>query len=414
MTPEQKRLHDIETRQSRARARLSELGGTTEWTDDLRAEFDALESSVPDLEREYRAAKLAVQTAEAGSTQTRTTGEDPEKREEAELRSRASLTGFILAAAKGRAVTGAEAELVQHLGVEGIPLCMFDAPETRAATPAPATGGVNFDPILPAVFAPSIAAELGIDMPTVESGTYATGTLTTPLTAGAAEKGAQVPQTAGAITAQTATPKRVGGSLAIAVEDVAAIGAANFEAILRENVSLVLSDELDRQILTGDGTGGDLNGIFEALADPSAPSAVADWAAFVQAQAQGIDGLWATELSQVVIMAGVETYRLAASTFQGADAEESAAAYLKRMGAGFMANARMPDPAADVQPAILCRKGKPGMRTAVSPVWNGAISIDDIYSGARKGERFFTLSALVGDVIVTQPGAYSQIAFQVA
>ena len=29
------------------------------------------------------------------------------------------------------------------------------------------------------------------------------------------------------------------------------------------------------------------------------------------------------------------------------------------------------------------------------------------YTGARKGERYFTLSALVGDVILTQPDAYS-------
>ena len=63
----------------------------------------------------------------------------------------------------------------------------------------------------------------------------------------------------------------------------------------------------------------------------------------------------------------------------------------------------MPATAAHIQQGILCRKGRTGMRTAVSPTW-GSISIDDIYSGARKGQRFFTVSAIVGDVILDPAG----------
>ena len=54
------------------------------------------------------------------------------------------------------------------------------------------------------------------------------------------------------------------------------------------------------------------------------------------------------------------------------------------------------------------------MRTAVCPVWFGSISIDDIYSGAKKGERYFTLSVLLGDVILVQPAAYAQVSFRVS
>ena len=82
----------------------------------------------------------------------------------------------------------------------------------------------------------------------------------------------------------------------------------------------------------------------------------------------------------------------------------------------------MPDAATfltvtDVQQAILYRRGmmmQPvPMRTAVCPSW-GYISVDDIYSGATKGQRRYILSALVGDVILVQPDAYQQIAFKVA
>ena len=73
-----------------------------------------------------------------------------------------------------------------------------------------------------------------IDMPRVASGTYATGTISkttgSVLTADAVAKSAEVPQTSGAITVGTASPKRVGASLGLTIEDIAAIGTANFES----------------------------------------------------------------------------------------------------------------------------------------------------------------------------------------
>ena len=53
------------------------------------------------------------------------------------------------------------------------------------------------------------------------------------------------------------------------------------------------------------------------------------------------------------------------------------------------------------------------MRTAVMPHW-GRFSVDDIYSGASKGERVFTISALVGDVHLVQSSAYAEVAFRVS
>ncbi len=89
------------------------------------------------------------------------------------------LTNYLLAAARGRMVDGAEAELQAASGISGhgIPLELWDVPteqrgaegerETRAITPAPGTVGVNLDPIRPAVFANSIAPRLGVEMPRV-------------------------------------------------------------------------------------------------------------------------------------------------------------------------------------------------------------------------------------------------------
>ena len=296
--------------------------------------------------------------------------------------------------------------------------------ETRAVTGAPRTVGVNLDTLRPMVFAPSIVDKLQIEMPMVESGTYATGTITGAATADAVVKGAEVPETAARFTVSTTTPHRVGGSLNLAAEDIAAVGQQNFESILREHISLVLSDDLDDQLLNGDGsTSGDtanLTGLLSRLTDPAAPAAgVATFDTFVAAFAAQIEGLWATTMDQVSILAGVDTYRLSARTFRDIAAADlgsiSFADYATAHTAGWWTNKRMPAAASNVQQAIVCRKGRSMMpsptRLAVAPHW-GYVSVDDIYTGARKGERRYVVSVLVGDVILVQPNAYAQVAFR--
>ena len=169
-------------------------------------------------------------------------------------------------------------------GVSGIPLELWDTGQeteqrqTDAATPAPGTVGVNLDRIRPTVFANSIAPRLGIEMPRVASGTYASATITTSLTAATKAKGADQDSTAAGFTVTSVTPKRISARLSIQIEDVAAVGQANFESILRENLALVLSDELDKQAINGNGTAPNLNGILARLTDPTDPTDVAIFA----------------------------------------------------------------------------------------------------------------------------------------
>ena len=159
-------------------------------------------------------------------------------------------------------------------------------PETEkrvdVATDAPGTVGVNLDRIRPAVFANSIAPKLGVEMPRVASGTYASATIATSLSAAAKDQGAAQDATAATFTVTSVTPKRISARLSIQIEDIAAVGQANFESILRENLALVLSDELDDQALNGDGQAPNLAGIFQRLTDPSAPGAVADFDAYAR------------------------------------------------------------------------------------------------------------------------------------
>ena len=201
-------------------------------------------------------------------------------------------------------------------------------------------------------------------------------------------------------------------------------GQANFEAILRENLALALSDELDDQTINGNGSAPNLSGIFQRLTDPAAPgAAVATFDDFVTAFAGGLDGLWANTVKDVAIVAGVDTYSLSARTFRDATGQDlgdkAFADYAMEHYGGWFTNKRMPPTAANVQQGILYRKGRSmmggagAMRTAVCPHCN-EVSIDDIYSGSAKGERYFTMHVLLGDVILVQPDAYAQVSFRVS
>ena len=443
MTSAQKRLRELRERQSKERGRMAELGMVDSLNDEQRQELDAIEKGTPDLERQIRAATVAVETEDSEQrTETTTHEPDAQQRERVELRSKAQLTNYLLAAAQGKLVSGAEAELCSAAGVTAgaIPIELWDTAETRAQgddretrdiTPAPGTVGVNLDPIRPAIFANSIAARLGIDMPRVGSGTYATATVSTSQTAKAKAKSAAIDATAGALTVTTATPKRVSARLELALEDIAAVEQANFESILRENLSLALSDELDDQAINGDGSAPNLKGMFNILTDPDAPAAgVETFDRFVSIFAGGIDGLWANTVKDVGIVAGVDTYVLATKTFRDrvidtgqrggvSLGDESFADYAMRLYGGFWTNKRMPAKANHIQQGILYRKGRSamgasaGMRTAVCPHW-GEVGIDDIYSGSAKAERYFTMHVLLGDVILVQPDAYGQVSFRVS
>ena len=394
-----------------------------------RAEMDQILSGLKDDRIELRAA-IEAEPDIAIASDKPAVGK-PEDLDRAELRKACSIGGFLAGIGRGR-LAGPEAELQQEMGLESnmIPLELWE-PERRQAEPEKRTvstlgasqqQGVNLDTLRPAVFAPSVVDRLSVDMPRVESGVFATGTLTTLSTADAVAKGADVPETGSSFTVSTTQAHRIGGSINIAAEDVANAGAGSFEPVLREHVPLMLSDELDDQMLNGAGADNDLEGFFHQLTFATdAISAVAGFDDYVAAFADAIEGLWATEMSQVAILAGVDSYRLSAKTFRDVAATDlgsiSFADYAKAHTAGWATNKRMPAVASNVQNGIICRKGRSMMpnptRLAVCPHW-GYLSVDDIYSQALKGQRRYVVSVLVGDVIIVQPAAFGPVRFKVS
>ena len=431
MTPAQK----IELRRSEVRQRLNEISGLEgdAFTAEVTTEAEALQGEYRDLEVRHRAAVVAGDVAaEAGTTTPAASA--TEDRERLELRQRASFGRFLVAALRGQAPDGAEGELLAAVGAEPgtVPLELFDVPtetraETRAdaATGAPGTTGLNLDPLRPRIYARSVIPRLGIAMPRVKSGGFATATLSTGLSAGAMAAGAARESTAAAFTAKTTTPHRISARLSIRVEDVATVGVANFETILRQNLMLAMADELDRLGLNGDGQGANPLGLLAQLTDPDDAADAITWGGFVALAAGGIDGgPWAEGLGDVKLLVNAETQRKAETTFQsgtGTDTpgELSAAAYLRQHSGGFFASRRMPATASNLAAAVRVRAATAGlvgvdaMRLAVCPVWD-ILTIDDIYSDSASGTRHVTIHHLIGDVLIEQPDAFEQVSVKLA
>ena len=202
------------------------------------------------------------------------------------------------------------------------------------------------------------------------------------------------------------------------LEDIAAIGQANFESALRQNAGAALSDGLDNQAITGDGQAPNIAGLIGQLTDPANPGAVVLFDTFLKSFSDQLDGLWASRMKDVMIVANVDAYKLAANTFRGTAANGGPAVtfadYAAMATGGFSTNKRMPATDATVARGIVYRKGRTGLRTACLPTW-GSLAVDDIYSDAASGQRHFTLNILVGSkVLLVQPDAYALVEWKVA
>ena len=402
--------------------------------DRLGTELRTAEGDLKTARTEYRAAVEAE--PETGAPVV----DDAESRERLTLRSKATIGGFLFARMQGRLPTGELAEYQAACGVrDGIPLDIFEsdrpAPvEHRADAPTgvPATGtGATLAPIQPFVFARSIAPQLGIAMPTVESGAYSEATISTSLTAAAKAKGAAQESTAAVLTPATATPRRISARLTLNIEDLAAIGQSNFESALRQNLNMGLSNQYDIQCITGDGVAPNINGLVNQLTDPTDPTATATFDLLLKAFSDQIDGLWASTLADVILITNPDVYKRSATLFRDTSTDlgsTSFADYAAKFTGGWSCNSRMPATKSNIARAIVYRKGGQmldgmggggammgeAIRTASHPVWAN-LTIDDIYSDSGSGQRHVTMHVLVGSkVLVVQPDAYDLAEYKLA
>ncbi len=416
-------------RASEIRQRLNEIAGLEgdALTDEIRAESDKLTGEYTDTETQLRAAVAAdgIETTVTVPT------EDAEARERRELRGRVSLADYIGAAVAHGDAGNVDGEAREYAAAEGcpgmVPITMLgDTAEARAArnaaavehrnvTPAPADSDVPsmFAPTVPALFDRSVAGYLGIEMPTVGTGIASYPVLGTSLTGGMAAEDTAGVQTAGAFDVTDADPRRLSGSFLIRKEDIAKL--PSLEPVLRENLSMVLSDEGDKQFVNGNNTAPNLDGILRQLSDPGAPAANAEtYARYQAALSSHIDGLFAVGPGEVRALVGVQTIRHMLGVYRAnEDATTAHDMAMNRYG-GVRATRRIAAPASNIQQAIIRRANPAGDRVAVAPIWMGMEIIRDIYTKAREGQVQVTGTVLVGGVVILRSGAFVQDSFRLA
>ena len=278
MTNAMKRLRELRERQSKERGRMAELAVADSLTDETRAELDEIEKGTADLERQLRAATIAVENEEreqraAGAVARQPEG-DAETRERNELRSKVKFGSYIAAAIEQRSADGAEAEYNAALGIAGnrFPLELLAPPEQRAASvEARATTDADIMTAprrwLDRLFAGTAAQRLGV---TTES--VPVGSASYPVTTAGASA-AQLARSTDSATDAAWTvgvtemkPKRNAVRLLFSIEDAARI--PGLESALTRDLRMALVEGVDRAIFLGDatatGTDADITGLQTA------------------------------------------------------------------------------------------------------------------------------------------------------
>ena len=392
-------LQKTSIRASEIRARLAELAGVEELGDEHRAEIGKLRNEYKDVELRIQAATVGDDGE--GEREPESEG-DPQL---ADLEARASA-GEVFAAAVSHGQTGgATKELQEHLGLAGnvVPLALLRQPdEERAVTPAPSDVGTNQQPIIPAVFPDSVAAFLGIEMPTVGSGETVFPVLTTSASVKTPLENAEADETTGAFSADVLSPARLQASFFFSREDRARF--AGMDVALRQNLSEALSDKLDKEIIGGDkGLLGGTN-----LANHNV-SSEADFEEYLSHFGWArVDGKFANSSMDLRIVVGSATYGHAGETYAGTASNKgdlSAVEKLMDITSGVRVSAHVPDAAANKQNAVI----RLGMRRdMVSAIWQGVTLISDEISLAKRGQIAITAVMLHAIKILRKEAFHKQ------
>ena len=393
-------VQKLELRAGEIRARLAELGGEGELTDEQTAEIDELRAEYISTEKRIGALTIA---GDVPGRVVETTEKDAEGRELDEIRERTDFADYLTASLERRAVMdGAALELNQALGVplDRFPLeVLAPSVEERAAIDGDAERSQSS--WIDRLFADTAAMALGISMPSVAPGVAAYPLLNS--NANPVQRGRTEAVTAATITASVTEikPSRNAVHAVYSVEDDARLpGLA--EAI-RRDLSMAMTEKIDRTIFLGDAganeNAADITGLQTAgiTEIEVAQENKVKGDKVLEALAGLIDGKYAVSMSDLRIVATVGTNQLWLSTVQNSAASnETVAAFLRANGINWRTRGEIEDATAAGDFAAFIGLARGQMNTAVAPVWNSAQIITDPYSEAKSGQVLLTLSYLWG------------------
>ena len=398
MTESQK----IELRRSKIRERLAAIAKLDgdDYTDEVQTEERALQDEFQGLEVRYRSAVIAedAELRERRAEADAGANGDGEPAEVRALRGRARVGAWAQAAIEGRAVAGAEAELASALELPAgrFPLSMLaPPPETRAETDTNA--GVMQGDWLDRLFASTAASYLGITMRSVPAGMAAYPVTTagaTPAQRGREEAAADAPWTVGVTNL---LPVRASVRAVFTEED--AMRLPGLEEALRRDLSMALTEGVDRSIFLGDA-GADENradvtglvsaaNIVEATINQTGKVAVAT----VRGAFAGmIDGVHASMVDDLKVVLAVGANTLWMSTSAATNDGNSILGVLKAMdGLRCMTRGGIETATAANDWLGFVGRARGIEGAGVAAVWDSGLFIRDPYSAASSAQVSLSL-----------------------
>ena len=374
----------LNLRLSEIKQRLNSISGLVddEFTDEIRAESEKLQTEYRDTESRWRTAEIA----EADESEKRKALEpDSEDRELRQLTKTASVGDILSATFEKRQTEGAPAELQKHygLGSHQVPLEMLRVDrgvEERAAATVPASiGDASQAQVITPVFSSGDGAFLGVERPTVPTGDGSFPVLSTlPSVKGPFDDSTEAAQTDATFVANNLSPERLQASFSYTRTDAARF--AGLDSSLRLALNGGLQEKLDQQAI--EGTDGLLTGTNLPNANVSA---VTTFALYLSGLLYGrIDGRYARTPGDVKMILGQGTFTHASSTYKGNNSDESGVERLQEKSGGLMVSAHVPDVSGNKQNCLI----RLGMERggATQPLWEGISLVVDEYTRAAFGE----------------------------
>ena len=395
------KVQRLELRASEIRQRLNELSGMAELTDETRSEIDTLSIEYADVERQKRAAILA---GDAPSETPEPESGDAETREIDGLIERAEIRKYLVSAAQGVSVDGAERELRQAILGDGapetdMPIDILLPLETRADASTDVGEAVQHSQqnIVGRIFAETSGAYMGVQRPSVPVGETHYYALTGGATADLRSDGVAKDAEAATFRTKSVEPVRATARYLFGVETPARI--RGFEEALRADIRAVLGDKLDFLALQGEAAVADTSPVFEgiisALTDPTNPTTEATWTDYLSLYPSRVDGKTSMDGSNVRVLVNTDTFKHA----HGLQIATSGELVRREIPTGrFRASANMPATASTIA-TVLSYTATPRIGY-VQPVWRGIQLIRDVYTDAAKGRVALTAIMLTGAAMV--------------
>lgn len=390
-------VQKLEMRRSEIRERLgviAALEGEAR-TDEIRAEERGLHGELSDLEVRHRTALLLEPDP---APEPAPDGEAAELRA---LRGKAKLAAYVGAALGQRPVDGAEAELNAALEIAPghFPLELL-APdvglETRATTDTDSARTQR--PWLDRLFADTAAMRLGLSFQSVPAGVASHPVTTAGASAAQRGRGEAAADAAWTVGVTDLKPTRNTVRAMFSEED--ALRLPSLEAALRRDLGMAVAEGVDRAIFKGDANAnedaGDITGLqtLAGLTEQTVKQAdKVKGPETLEAFTGLVDGIHATSLADLRVVATVGAWRLWESTVINSAADNmTLAAFLRAAGLSWTSRGELETATGNGKYGAFIGRGRGLAGAGVAAMWGMGSMIRDPYSNAAKGEVALTLS----------------------